>query len=83
MFSGGDEALMFAPMNNPNEWNWDCNELSELKCMIANLKWAYIHEGTISEHNYMMKVAYDFSPLMYLNSSVSGEKIWCQLNYRL
>jgi hypothetical protein len=66
MFSGGDEASMFAPMNNPNEWSWYCNELSELKCMIADLKWAYIHEGTLSKHNYMvMKVAYDFNPLMY------------------
>jgi hypothetical protein len=65
LFSGGDEALMFAPMKNPNEWSWYCNELSELKCMIADLKWAYIHEGTLSEHNYMMKVAHDFNPLMY------------------
>jgi hypothetical protein len=65
LFSGGDEALMFAPRNNPNEWSWYCNELSELKCMIADLKWAYINEGTLSEHNYMMKVAYDFNPLMY------------------
>jgi hypothetical protein len=65
MFSGGDEALMFAPMSNPNKWSWYCNELSELKCMIADLKWAYIHEGTLSEHNYMMKVAYAFNPLMY------------------
>ena len=52
-------------MNNPNEWSWYCNELSELKFMIANLKRAYINEGTLSKHNYMMKVAYDFNPLMY------------------
>jgi hypothetical protein len=62
---GGDNTLMFAPMQNPNEWSLYCNELSELKCMIADLKRAYIHEGTLSEHNYMMKVAYDFNPLMY------------------
>jgi hypothetical protein len=37
LFSGGDEALMFAPTNNPNKWSWYCNELSELKCMIADL----------------------------------------------
>ena len=65
LFSGGDEALKFAPMNNPNEWSWYCNELSEVKCMIADLKWAYINEGTLSEHNYMMRLAYDFTPLMY------------------
>jgi hypothetical protein len=65
LFSGGDEALMFAPMKKCNEWSSYCNELSELKCMIADLKWAYIHEGTLSEHNYMMRVAYDFNPLMY------------------
>jgi hypothetical protein len=75
---------MFARMNNSNEWSWYCNELSELKCMIADLKWAYIHKGTLSKHNYMMKVAYDFNPLMYKNSSVSGEeKIWCLLIYGL
>jgi hypothetical protein len=65
LFSGGDEVLMFARMNNPNEWSWYCNELSELKCMIADLQWAYINEGALSEHNYMMRVAYDFNPLMY------------------
>jgi hypothetical protein len=65
LFSGGDEALAFAPMNNLNEWSWYCNELSELKCMIADLKWAYIHEGTLSQHNYMIKVAYNFNPLVY------------------
>jgi hypothetical protein len=32
-----EKLLMFAPMNNPNEWSWYCNELSELKCMIADL----------------------------------------------
>jgi hypothetical protein len=48
-------------MNNPNEWSWYCNELSELKCMIADLKQAYINKGTRSEHNYMMKVVYDFN----------------------
>jgi hypothetical protein len=65
MFSGGDNTLMFASMNNPNEWSWYCNELSEMECMIADLKRAYIHKGTLSKHNYMMKVAYDFNPLMY------------------
>jgi hypothetical protein len=35
LFSGGDEALMCAPMNNHNKWSWYCNELNELKCMIA------------------------------------------------
>ena len=64
LFSGRDEAIMFAPMKNPSEWSWYCNDLSELKCMMADLKWDYIHEGTLSEHDYMMKLAFDFTPLM-------------------
>jgi hypothetical protein len=31
----------------------------------SHLKLAYIHEGTLSQHNYMIKVAYDFNPLVY------------------
>ena len=64
MFSGGDEAIMFAPMTNPSEWSWYCNELSEIKCYLADTKWAYIHEGTISERDYMLKIAFDFTPMM-------------------
>jgi hypothetical protein len=60
-------------MKNPNKWSWYCNELSELKCIIADLKRAYIHEGTLSEHNYVMKVAYDFNPLMYKSIGMWGK----------
>jgi hypothetical protein len=56
MFSGGDEAIMFAPMTNPSKWSW--YKLSEIKCYLAATKWAYIHEGTISEHDYMLKIAF-------------------------